>query len=67
VDLQRQVVTLQIEAVNPTETANADLNQVGSTTRKNPITSNNISNNTSNNTGEFDYYEDNFTPYSSYR
>jgi hypothetical protein len=62
-ELQRQVITIQTENINPTEQSNANLNQIGSTTRKNPI----ILNNTSNNTGEFDYYEDNFTPYSSYR
>jgi len=35
-DLQRQVVTVQAESVNPTEKSNANLNQVGATTRANP-------------------------------
>jgi hypothetical protein len=36
VDLQRQVITVQTEAVKPTEKSNANLNQVGATTRANP-------------------------------
>ena len=35
-DLQRQVITVQTEAVNPIEKSNANLNQVGATTRANP-------------------------------
>jgi phenylpyruvate tautomerase PptA (4-oxalocrotonate tautomerase family) len=35
-DLQRQVITVQAESVNPTENSNANLNQVGATTRANP-------------------------------
>lgn len=35
-ELQRQVITVQAESVNPTEQSNANLNQIGSTTRKKP-------------------------------
>jgi hypothetical protein len=35
-DLQRQVITVQTEAVNPTEKSNANINQSGATTRANP-------------------------------
>lgn len=35
-ELQRQVITIQAESVNPTEQSNANLNQIGSTTRKKP-------------------------------
>lgn len=38
-ELQRQVITVQAESVNPTEKSNANLNQIGSTTRKKPQSS----------------------------
>lgn len=63
-ELQRQVITVQAESVNPTEQSNANLNQIGSTTRKKPTITQNIQ---TENEDSFDYYEDNFTPYSSYR
>lgn len=38
-DLQRQVITVQTEAMNPTDKSNANINQVGATTTVKPKTS----------------------------
>jgi len=38
-DLQRQIVIVQTEAINPTEESNANLNQLGATTTVKPQTS----------------------------
>lgn len=51
VDLQRQVITVQAESVNPTEKSNANLNQVGATTRANPTFSSTITPQVTNTSG----------------
>jgi hypothetical protein len=49
--LQQQVIILQTEAVNPTTKSNADLNQVGATTKKTPQRSTPITSTTSTTSG----------------
>ena len=51
VDLQRQVITVQAESINPTEKSNANLNQVGATTRANPTFNPTITPQTTNTSG----------------